>query len=225
MKPAEDTIEREIATITADERRLAVSLSISFDGIEHVGRLWFAEEEWEDEGIPDRGTISGRTTEEVISAARALTEPELLARHRRATVNKRRYLSLRAVTDEILRKVRYLNQVAVSMRAGTHRSRRRGTGDRLHRASAARARCAAARCRRRRGAALIPANAQRVPARLTPYELILEPLERDDFPAIRAEGEQRGSGCAQARSVSAARPRRRRARRDGHGRCGSRESR
>jgi len=32
-----------------------------------------------------------------------------------------------------------------------------------------------------------------VPARLTPYELILEPLERVDFPAIRAEGEQRGS--------------------------------
>ena len=118
MTPADDTIEREIATITVDDRRLAVSLSISFDGIEHVGRLWFAEEEWEDEGIPDRGTISGRTTEEVISAARALTEPELIARHRRATVNKRRYLSLRAVTDEILRKVRYLNQVAVSMRAG-----------------------------------------------------------------------------------------------------------
>jgi hypothetical protein len=32
-----------------------------------------------------------------------------------------------------------------------------------------------------------------VPARLTPYELILEPLEGEDFPAIRAEGEQRGS--------------------------------
>ncbi|MBK5189009.1 MAG: hypothetical protein JJD97_12260 [Gemmatimonadaceae bacterium] len=32
-----------------------------------------------------------------------------------------------------------------------------------------------------------------MPARLTPYELILEPLERDAFPAIRAEGEQRGS--------------------------------
>jgi hypothetical protein len=32
-----------------------------------------------------------------------------------------------------------------------------------------------------------------VPARLTPYELILEPLEREEFPAIRAEGEQRGS--------------------------------
>ena len=32
-----------------------------------------------------------------------------------------------------------------------------------------------------------------MPARLTPYELILEPLEREEFPAIRAEGEQRGS--------------------------------
>ena len=53
-----------------------------------------------------------------IASARALTEPELVARDQRAAVNKRRYLSLRAVTDEILQKVRYLNQVAVSMRAG-----------------------------------------------------------------------------------------------------------
>lgn len=118
MSPAGDSIEREIATIHADGRRLAVSLNVSYDGIEHVGRLWFAEEEWEDDGIPDRGVISGRTTEDVITAARALSETELVARHRRATVNKRRYLSLRAVTDEILQKVRYLNQVAVSMRAG-----------------------------------------------------------------------------------------------------------
>lgn len=118
MNPAGDSIEREIATVNSEGRQLAVTLSVTFDGIEHVGRLWFAEEEWEDDGIPDRGVISGRTTEDVIESARALTEAELLARHRRATVNKRRYLSLRAVTDEILRKVRYLNQVAVSMRAG-----------------------------------------------------------------------------------------------------------
>lgn len=118
MNSEGDSIEREIATINVDGRQLAVSLNVAFDGIEHVGRLWFAEEEWEDEGIPDRGVISGRTTEDVITSARALTETELHARLRRATVNKRRYLSLRAVTDEILRKVRYLNQVAVSMRAG-----------------------------------------------------------------------------------------------------------
>src|ERR1700712_4514633 len=118
MMPEGDSIQRDIATIGADNRRLGVWLGVSFDGIEHVGRLWFAEEEWEDQGIPDRGVISGRSLDEVLASARALTEPELVARHQRATVNKRRYLSLRAVTDEILRKVRYLNQVAVSMRAG-----------------------------------------------------------------------------------------------------------
>jgi hypothetical protein len=118
MMPAGESIHRELGTIGGNERRLNVSLIVSFDGIEHVGRLWFTEEEWEDQGIPDRGVISGRSTDEVIAAARALTEPELIARHQRATVNKRRYLSLRAVTDEILHKVRYLNQVAVSMRAG-----------------------------------------------------------------------------------------------------------
>lgn len=118
MNPAEDTLHREIATIDVDGRRLAVSLGITFDGIEHVGRLWFAEEEWEDAGIPDRGVLSGRNAEEVLAAARRLSNADLVARHHRATVNKRRYLSLRAVTDEILRKVRYLNQVAVSMRAG-----------------------------------------------------------------------------------------------------------
>jgi hypothetical protein len=32
-----------------------------------------------------------------------------------------------------------------------------------------------------------------VTARITPYELILEPLETTDFPAIRAEAEQRGT--------------------------------
>ena len=94
MMPAGDAIERDIATIGADDRRLNVSLIVSFDGIEHVGRLWFSEEEWEDQGIPDRGVISGRSSDEVIASARALTESELLARLQRATVNKRRYLSL-----------------------------------------------------------------------------------------------------------------------------------
>jgi hypothetical protein len=33
-------------------------------------------------------------------------------------MEKRRFLSLRRATEEILSKIRYLNQVAVSMRAG-----------------------------------------------------------------------------------------------------------
>jgi hypothetical protein len=54
----------------------------------------------------------------VIAQARRLTGDELVARYKRAAANKRRFLALRSVTDEFLRKVRYLNQVAISMRAG-----------------------------------------------------------------------------------------------------------
>ena len=36
----------------------------------------------------------------------------------RASADKRRFLGLRRTTAEILAKIRYLNQVAVSMRAG-----------------------------------------------------------------------------------------------------------
>ena len=42
----------------------------------------------------------------------------MIKRHRRALAEKRRFLGLRKHTDEILAKIRYLNQVAVSMRAG-----------------------------------------------------------------------------------------------------------
>ena len=108
----------EIAALEVDGKHLTVSMRIIFDGIEHVGRLWFAEDEWEDEGIPDRGAFPGRTAAEVIALARRLTPQELLQRYRRAQAEKRRYHSLRRVTDDILAKIRYLNQVGISMRAG-----------------------------------------------------------------------------------------------------------
>lgn len=96
-----------------------VSVLISYDGIEYVGRLWFTEEgAWGNAGIPDRGIIAGRSKEEVIALARRLTGDELISRYRRAFANRRRFLALRSVTDDFLRRVRYLNQVAVSMRAG-----------------------------------------------------------------------------------------------------------
>ena len=56
--------------------------------------------------------------EEVLALARRLTSQELILRYRRALAEKRRYLGLRRVTDEVLAKIRYLNQVALSMRAG-----------------------------------------------------------------------------------------------------------
>ncbi|NUO64966.1 MAG: hypothetical protein HOQ11_12070 [Gemmatimonadaceae bacterium] len=108
----------EIGTLEADGKHLVVSVRVIFDGIEHVGRLWFAEEEWEDDGLPDRGALPGRTVDEVIALAKRLTTNELLQRYRRAQAEKRRFHDLRRITDEILAKIRYLNQVGISMRAG-----------------------------------------------------------------------------------------------------------
>ncbi|HEX8849041.1 MAG TPA: hypothetical protein VF761_05880 [Gemmatimonadaceae bacterium] len=108
----------EVGTLEADGRNLVVSVRVIFDGIEHVGRLWFAEEEWEDDGLPDRSALPGRTVDEVIALAKRLTPHELLQRYRRAQAEKRRFHDLRRITDEILAKIRYLNQVGISMRAG-----------------------------------------------------------------------------------------------------------
>ena len=108
----------QIGTIDVDGKTYDVSLHIVFDGIEHVGRLWFTEAEWDDEGLPDRGAFPGRSKEEVVALARRLAPHEMVQRFRRAQAEKRRFHLLRRVTDEILAKIRYLNQVGVSMRAG-----------------------------------------------------------------------------------------------------------
>jgi hypothetical protein len=118
MSASDETVQPYLATIEVGGRRLDVSVLISYDGIEYGGRLWFAETEWEDEGIPDRGNLPGRSRQEVEQTARRLTEEELIARYRRAAASRRRFIALRSVTEDFLAKVRYLNQVAISMRAG-----------------------------------------------------------------------------------------------------------
>lgn len=118
MATHDEIIQPYVATIEMDGRRYNVSVRILYDGIEYVGRLWFADEAWDDLGLPDRGPLPGRSREEVISLAKRLSPQELVKRHRRALAEKRRFLGLRKHTDEILAKIRYLNQVAVSMRAG-----------------------------------------------------------------------------------------------------------
>ena len=107
-----------VATIDTDGRSYNVSVRIVYDGIECVGRLWFADESWEDLGLPDRGALPGRSREEVLALAKRIPSDELIKRYRRALAEKRRFVGLRKHTDEILSNIRYLNQVAVSMRAG-----------------------------------------------------------------------------------------------------------
>jgi len=115
---ADETVQPHIATLDYDGRRYNVSCRIAFDGIEYVGRLWFADETWDDGGLPDRGALPGRSRDEVLALARRLTPQELMLRYRRALAEKRRFTGLRRSTDDILGKIRYLNQVAISMRAG-----------------------------------------------------------------------------------------------------------
>lgn len=117
-KPIDDVVQPHVTTIEHDGKRLNVTVRIIYDGIEYVGRLWYSEDGWDDDGLPDRGALPGRTKDEVVALARGLSVGELKQRYRRALAEKRRFHQLRQSTDEILAKIRYLNQVAISMRAG-----------------------------------------------------------------------------------------------------------
>lgn len=95
-----------------------VSVRVSCDGVEHVGRLWFADSVRDVEGIPDYGVIPGRTADDVLAAARKMRTEDLTRRFHRAHAEKRRYIRLRRSVEEILAKVKYMNKVAISMRGG-----------------------------------------------------------------------------------------------------------
>jgi hypothetical protein len=117
------TLERfempHVATIDVDGRRYNVSLRIDHDGVEFVGRLWFADEAWaDDDGIVDQGVLPGRTADAVVATAQTLGERDLVQRYRRAVVQRRRFHGLRTLTVEVLQNIRHLNALATSMRAG-----------------------------------------------------------------------------------------------------------
>lgn len=109
---------RHVATIDVDGRRFAVTLRIGHNGVEYVGRLWFTDATWEDAGFPDRGSLPGRSEANVVALVAHLPLEELVLRYHRAVAEKRRYHRLRRVTEEILARVRYMNHVAISLRAG-----------------------------------------------------------------------------------------------------------
>lgn len=118
MLPFGTVTQTVLSTLEIDERQVRVSLHTTHDGIEFVGRLWFAESIWKNSGIPDRGVFPGRTESEVLALAERLRPDEVIQRYRRANAEKRRYHGLRRLTMELLSKIRYLNQVALSMRSG-----------------------------------------------------------------------------------------------------------
>jgi hypothetical protein len=58
MSDPDSSIPTFLATIEHLGRRYSVTCRIAFDGIEHVGRLWFAEEDWDQTRLPDRAASS-----------------------------------------------------------------------------------------------------------------------------------------------------------------------
>ncbi len=114
--PQTGASQHPIRSIDLDGQRVDVSLRTAFDGVEYVGKLWFQSEG--SPALPDHGPIVGPSVEATVEAASALTTDDLERRCRRAHAEKRRYLSLRRATGELLAKVKYMNRVAVSMRAG-----------------------------------------------------------------------------------------------------------
>ena len=113
-----ETAAPPIGFVEHQGRRYVVTCRIGFDGVEYIGRLWFGPEDGSEPPMPDRSAVPGRTRDEVLTFAQRFTPQELMVRHRRALAEKRRYLSLRRATDEIIAKIRYMNQLALSMKSG-----------------------------------------------------------------------------------------------------------
>jgi hypothetical protein len=108
-----------VGNVDIDGRRYAVSVEVAFDGVEHVGHLLFADDDWDDgEEISDQLGIPGKTADDVVLSARHLSAGELAQRYRRALSTTRRNHGLRKATEEVLNHIRHLNKVSTSMRAG-----------------------------------------------------------------------------------------------------------
>jgi len=112
------TTRHHLGTLKVDGSVHNVSVRISYDGVEYLGQLWFADSVRDVEGIADYGVVPGRTAEDVLVAAKRLNADDLARRFHRAHAEKRRYIRLRRSVEEILAKVKYMNRVAISMRGG-----------------------------------------------------------------------------------------------------------
>jgi hypothetical protein len=110
--------EHHLATIDVDGALCDVFVRFAYDGLEHIGRLWFSGPAVGERPIPDHGGIPGRTVEEATQFAERFSTDDLLRRLYRARAEKRKYLQLRQATSQFLDKVKYMNRVALSMRGG-----------------------------------------------------------------------------------------------------------
>jgi len=110
--------EHHLTTIDVDGDLCDVFVRFAYDGLEHIGRLWFSGPAVGERPLPDHGGIAGRTVEEALQFAERFTTDDLLRRLNRARAEKRKYLQLRHATNLFLEKIKYMNRVAISAKSG-----------------------------------------------------------------------------------------------------------
>src|SRR3954470_9910991 len=110
--------EHSVGKITVSKKKYSVSLRVGYDGVEHIGRLQFAEVAHPDVIYQDHGAIPGTTVAEAVWKAKALTDKDLEHRLHRAMSERRRFGKLRSATDDMIEKIRDLNEVVINLQTG-----------------------------------------------------------------------------------------------------------
>jgi hypothetical protein len=118
MSSKSSNTHHPIRPIRVDSRSYMVSLNLGYDGIEYIGRLWFADVSDQTMVVQDHGAIPGASIEETVRKASSLTDAELEHRCHRALSEKRRFTRLRAATDKMIAQIKYLNRVVVNLQNG-----------------------------------------------------------------------------------------------------------
>jgi hypothetical protein len=118
MGPSSANSEHEIRVITVDEHTYRTTLRVGFDGVEHIGRLWFIDTVDSELAFLDHGAIPASTVEQAVRKAREFSDGELEHRCHRALGEKRRFGKLRRATDEMINQIKYLNRVVISLQSG-----------------------------------------------------------------------------------------------------------
>ena len=108
----------DLPAMQIDNQWYQVWVQIWHDGTKFAGRLWFTGPGTGDGAMPGRRLFYGTTREELLGRVEELGDEQMRGQFRHAMVDRRRYLPLRAVTEEILHNIRMINQVAVEWRSG-----------------------------------------------------------------------------------------------------------
>jgi hypothetical protein len=117
LKGPSASTDHHVREIELDDQIYTVTLRVSYDGVEYMGRLRFMDT---GSGITfqDHAAVPGSSVLDAVRRATEFSETEMAQRCYRALSEKRRFTRLRSTTDEIINKIRFLNRIAVGLEKG-----------------------------------------------------------------------------------------------------------